>query len=104
MNESDWKIFKEIKEAALDKCCSNVLSEVHATISDGTKSNHDRFLELYDLVQANNKDIASIFDGHSRSKASLQTMLMRRHGLISDNLVAKFSPELQENTKPTNYE
>ncbi|MBL7003389.1 MAG: hypothetical protein ISR69_05125 [Gammaproteobacteria bacterium] len=104
MNESDWKLFKQVKEAALDKLSGNALTEVQTTVSDSSQSNYERFLKLYDLIKSTNKDIANIFDGHSRSRAGLQTMLMRSNGLISEEMVSKFSVEFQEGTKPISYE
>ncbi len=104
MNETDWKIFNEVKKEALEKFCSESLSAIKEVISDDTNSNHNRFLEIYELIENANNDIAAIFDGHSRSRAALQIMLMRKHCLVSDEQLAKFSVEFQENTRPINYE
>ena len=54
MEESDWKIFKKVKEAALDKYCGNALTEFQQLISDNSKSNHQRFLDLFDHVDNTN--------------------------------------------------
>ncbi len=63
MKESDWKIFKKIKE------------------------NRD-------------KQMALIFDGHSRSKAHLQLLAMRGEGLVDEELLSQLSEEFIEQTDP----
>ena len=104
MQESDWKIFKKVKEAALDKCCEKSLAEFQQLISDNSKSNHQRFLDLFDRVDNANSEIARMFDGHSRSRAAMQALAMRKHGLIPHESMTNFSQEFQEQTNPEKYE
>ncbi|WP_432470215.1 hypothetical protein [Amphritea sp. HPY] len=100
MKESDWKKFKKIKEAALDKCCQEALIEYQKSISDDSASHHQRFLNVYELVHDTNKELAQIFDDQSRSKAVIQMLLMRRRGLVPDESIAIFSEEFQQSSDP----
>jgi hypothetical protein len=55
MKESDWKIFKKIKEQAIEQFCSNALEEFDGVINDNKEHVHNRYLLLYKLVQNRDK-------------------------------------------------
>ena len=101
IKEADWKIFKKIKEAAIDRYCQNCLSEYAEIISDNSKCNHNKYLYLYRAVENNDKKMAIIFgDNTSRSKAFLQLITIRGEGLADQELVSRLSKEYQEHTNP----
>ena len=100
MKESDWKIFKKIKEIAIDKFCSGVLDESQEVISDQSEHAHNKYLSLYDLLQNRNKKMAFLFDGHSRSKATIQLIAIRSNRLADEALICQLSEELREHTDP----
>lgn len=104
MKESDWKVFTEIKDKALEKYCTLALKESEKIISDNTVDVHDRYLDLYKLLRKQDKKMASIFDGHSRSKAWLQLISMRSEGLVDKELLSKLSDEMVEQTAPRKYD
>jgi cytidylate kinase len=49
ITESDWKIFKQQREIALERFCERVLDEIARISSDRTKSQHERYLAIYRL-------------------------------------------------------
>ena len=100
MNESDWKIFKQIKEKAIEKYCSNAFADFSEIINNEKEHVHDRYLEFYKLVQKRDKELGNIFDGHSRSKATMQLLLIRRARLADDELLQKLSDEFFQVTDP----
>lgn len=100
MKESDWKIFKEIKEKAIEKYCAIALQEFSEVIHDEDEHIHNRYLLLFELVQNRNKEMSLIFDGQSRSKAHIQLMIMRREGLADDKLLGKLSNKFRQETDP----
>lgn len=55
-----------------------VLGESQDVILDQKNNVHNRYLLLYKLLQNRDKQMAILFDGHSRSKAQIQLMLIRR--------------------------
>ena len=55
IKESDWKIFRQVHETALDRFCQKVLSEVTHLFADTGKSNHERFGSLYGLIKNRDK-------------------------------------------------
>lgn len=100
MKESDWKIFKQIKEKALEKYCENALADFSAIISNDKDHACDRYTELYKLVRERDKELGKIFDDHSRSKATLQLLLIRKVGLADDELLQQLSDEFFQATNP----
>ena len=93
MTESDWKIFTKIKDKALEKYCSNCLAEYQDIIDDKTKETHDRYLSHYKTVKKRDKEMGSLFDGHSRSNAWLQLLAIRRNGLADEELISQLTDE-----------
>ena len=98
--ESDWKIFKVIKQQALEEYCRHTLAEAQRIISDSSASSHDGYLELYRHIQKCDKQLGNAFDPHSRSRAPMQLMLLRKLGLVPNEALSKLSAEMQESTKP----
>lgn len=100
MKESDWKIFKKIKEKAIELFCSNALTEFEEVINDKSGGSHEAYTLLYKLVQNRDKHMALLFDGHSRSRAQLQLLAMRGEGLADKDLLSQLSEEFLEQTNP----
>ncbi|MBA6293794.1 hypothetical protein H4J58_06385 [Colwellia sp. MB3u-70] len=103
MKESDWKVFKEIKDKAIEKYCTFALKESQEVISDKKSNVHNRYLLLYKLLQNSDKKMALLFDGHSRSKALIQLIAIRSEGLADETLLSKLSDEVREKTDPENH-
>jgi hypothetical protein len=101
IKESDWKIFRKIKEDAILKYCERCLSEYSEIISDSSKDAHERYLYLYRVVENRDKKLDVIFgDNTSRSKAPIQLLAIRGEGLANPELVSQLSSELEERTDP----
>ena len=101
ISESDWKKFKKIKEGALDRFCGAVLNEVTEGLNNKENpTNHSKYLSLYRLIENYDKQIDLLFNSHSRSKAVIQLMLLRREGIVQDEDVENLSAELKERSNP----
>lgn len=100
MKESDWKIFKQIKEKAIEQFCSKALEEFSEAIKDKSQHVHNRYLLLYKLVQNRDKQMQLLFNDHSRSKARLQLIAIRGEGLAEESLLNKLSEDLLKSTDP----
>ena len=94
MKESDWKIFKEIKEKAIKLFCLRALKEFEDIIKDKEERPHEAYTLLYRIVINRDKQMALIFDGHSRSKATLQLLAIRGEDLADQELLEKLSSEI----------
>ena len=103
MKESDWKTFKKIKDLALEKFCEISFSEFQKCMGDDSTHIHERYCKNYKLVQARDKRMGILFDGLSRSKASMQLLQIRGEGIADEALIAKLSDEFREQTDPKRY-
>lgn len=104
MMESDWKIFKRIKEKAIEQFCTLALSEFGQVINDDRQSAHNRYLLLFKLVQAKDEQMQLLFDDHSRSSAPMQLIAIRRQGLADKELLSRLSVGLLDSTDPKLHE
>lgn len=103
MTESDWKIFKKIKDKAIEIFCEQSLAEFRQAMDDEKNHIHNRYLLNYQLVRNRDKQMALLFDGHSRSKASLQLLAIRSEGLADEELISKLSDGFRRVTDPKSY-
>jgi DNA-binding transcriptional ArsR family regulator len=96
ISEADWKIFKPLRELALERFCSSVLDEVARIGAEDAKSKHDRYLAIYRLMKERDREIDPIFDYLRRSTAVRQLSAFRMHGLVTAEELERFSPELRK--------
>jgi hypothetical protein len=94
ITESDWRIFKGLRELALERFCERILGEIARIGLDTTKTNHERYLAIYRLVRERDKEIVPIFDYLQRSTAVRQICALRSHDLLTAQELRQFSPEL----------
>lgn len=103
MKESDWKIFKDIKDKALNSYCLGVLEDSKKIISNERNTAHERYIMLYKLIDRKDETIAQFFNGHSRSKAWSQLFAIRKEGIADKNLLSKLSEDFLESTDPNRF-
>jgi hypothetical protein len=96
IRESDWKVFKQILPVALDRYCDRVLREVTALTSDATKTPHERFCEICELVRERDRTLQNGLTYLRRSTALFQLGIFYSNGLLTEEEVARFSPEARE--------
>lgn len=89
--ESDWKQFTKLKKIALERFCESVLDESRVLCDREDLTAHERYLELYEIIQKRDRELARAFDGHSRSRADQQLRDMYSMGLVTDNELSQFS-------------
>lgn len=95
IKESDWKRFKLLRQIALERFCERVLLDVGRIGTDAGKSQHERYLDVYRLIQDRDEDLGRAFNGLSRSKAVIQIVQIRSLGLLTEEELAGFSEELR---------
>jgi hypothetical protein len=91
--EPDWKAFKEIHSAALERFCEKILAEAKSEIENSVKSSHDKYLGLYKLFDQRDKDLARAFNDFRRSTALLQIAIIDSMGLLTEDELRRFSPD-----------
>ena len=93
--ESDWRIFRKLRDVALERFCERVLAELREMTTAAPSSHHQRYLEVFKLIDKRDDELARAFNNPRRSAALLQLGLIRAYGLVTDAEMAEFSPETQ---------
>jgi 2-phospho-L-lactate guanylyltransferase (CobY/MobA/RfbA family) len=89
--ESDWKVFREVRAAALARFCDRVLTDIHRISADLNKSAHDRYVEIYRLIEERDRQLARAFDAPRRSQAISQLALISSLGLLTPEELSRFT-------------
>lgn len=95
MKESDWKVLRRHQPQLLERLCERILQQVAQAATESNKTQHERYLNVYAVIQEQNGVIADLFDDLRRSNAYLRILLMRREGLITDDEWSEFSEEVR---------
>jgi len=95
-SEVDWKIFRELREVALERFCHRVLDELEALRLDSSRSNHERYLAVYRLLQDRDQELAHAFNDPRRSRMIVQLAAIHAYGLLEPGEVARFSPHTRD--------
>jgi hypothetical protein len=96
MTESEWKLFRKVREVALERFCENVLTEVSKLSSKSGKSAHERYLAIYKRIRRRDRELAEAFDSPSRSRALFQLAMLLRLKLLDQDEIGAFRPETKE--------
>ena len=93
ISERDWKVFRELRQVALERLCEKILTEAKAEIERPGKSSHAKYLTLYKLIEDRDEDIARGFNDFRRSTAFMQIGIIHSMGLFTDEELGRFSSE-----------
>ena len=104
MNDSDWAVFTQIKELAIEKFCDQAVREYMAIINDDAMPATDRHHAILKLVNIKDDNMQLLFEGHSRGNASYQLMAIRAEGLVDESLLTQLSPAFLAATDPSLYQ
>lgn len=91
--ERDWRVFRRLREAALERFCERVLGELRERTRQAPPSFHKRYLEVFELIEERNEELARAFDNPRRSTAILQLASMRALGLLTEEEFGGFGAE-----------
>ena len=91
--ERDWKVFRELRQVALERFCDKILTEAKAEIERPGKSSHEKYLSLYKLIEDRDDDVARGFNDFRRSTALMQIGIIHSMGLFTVEELRRFSSE-----------
>jgi hypothetical protein len=94
--EADWKKLRALKTTCLNKKCERVLEEARKVINKKDNREHEAYLDLWKLLQNEDRTIALLFDDFKRSTAIFKIVGWLRYGLISNADLAIFTDETRE--------
>ena len=95
-SESDWKVFRKLREPALERYCERVLDELDRISSDMSRSHHERYLEVFQLLRDRDEMLARAFNDLRPSQMLQQLAAMHALDLLEAEELARFAPETQE--------
>jgi hypothetical protein len=93
IKESDWKLLRQLHSVALERFCQRILEELERINSDSAKSFHQRYLDIFDVIERRDKEIAQAFNDIRRSTALTQLTAIQSHGLLTKEEFLRFTPE-----------
>ena len=94
ISEADWKRWRKLSQAALERYCENALAKV-VVVAEGDGSAHERYLNLWKLLRKMDRKLAEVFDNPRRSVAYAQIAQGVAAGIIKRSELAEFSEETQ---------
>jgi hypothetical protein len=89
--ESDWKVFRELRQQALERFCRRVLEEVQIILKNGSGKYHERYLKVYRLLRARDDELADAFNDPRRSRMINQLAAIHALGLLEASDVERFT-------------
>jgi hypothetical protein len=84
IKESDWKVLRRVYPLAHGRFCEQVLAEVESLLHDRERSSRERYLDLRDLIECRDRQMARLFDSPRRSTALPLLARLREEGLLTD--------------------
>lgn len=94
--ERDWKFFRKVREAALERYCERVLREIAELTATKPSSYSQRYLEVFKLIDERDDELGRTFDDLRRSTALFQLAAIRALDLLTDEELSTFTAEPQE--------
>jgi peptide subunit release factor 1 (eRF1) len=94
--EADWKLFRRLREAALEEFCRRVLDETERFRQTDGRSHHERYLALYRWLHDRDRELEQAFADPRRSQMVIQLATIARLGFVSEEDLAGFSQSTQD--------
>ena len=89
--ESDWKVFRELQQHALERFCQRALEEVQTILGDGSRSHHNRYLDVFRLLRTRDDELAHAFNDARRSRMIIQLAAIHAYALLEPNELERFT-------------
>lgn len=93
MKEIDWKLFRKLRELALERFSQNALDEIAVLSAANGKGYHQRYLDVFQLIGERDEEMATAFNDPRRSTAESQLAMMVAGGWLTEEECAQFSDE-----------
>jgi hypothetical protein len=92
--EPDWKVFKVVRETALDRHYAQAVEACRAMIEDDTTSHRERFHDMLAFLRDSDRRMRD-FEDFRRPTALVVLGMLRAAGLVTDEELLRFSAETQ---------
>ena len=96
IKESDWKLLSQLRTATLERFCQRILFEIEGINANNAISAHERYLEIYQVIERRDKEVAQIFNDHRRSGALSELAAIQSRSLLTPEKFLRFSQEARD--------
>lgn len=96
IKEPDWKLLSQLRTAALERFCQRILSEIENINANNAISAHQRYLEIYQVIERRDKEVAQTFNDHRRSTAFFELAAIQSLGLLTPEEYLRFCQETRD--------
>jgi hypothetical protein len=93
ISEAGWKVLRHVHPLALERYCEHVLAEIERVTHNSAQSAHQRYLDIFKIIEQRDREMASTFDDPKRSNALTMLARMRSEGLLMEDEFSSLSPE-----------
>jgi hypothetical protein len=100
--EADWKKIRSLVPTWRERYIARKNLAVRSKINDSSKTETERFWDVYEFTEKEGKVLRTCLDGHSRSKMLEFLWVMLGYKMITKEDLNDFSPELQKSVLPEN--
>jgi hypothetical protein len=83
--EADWKVLRRVHPLARDRYCEEVLAEIERVTRISAQSPHQRYLDIFKLIERRDREIARLFNDLKRSNALTMLARIRAAGLLTED-------------------
>jgi hypothetical protein len=99
ITEADWKLLRRIHPLALERYCERTLAEVERVTHNSAQSAHQRYLEIFKIIEQRDREMASIFNDPMRSNALTMLARIRAAGMFTEGEFSRLSPETRSDVE-----
>jgi hypothetical protein len=94
--ESDWKVLRQLAPIALDRFCLRVLDEIERISADTSKTAHERYSQIHQLIDDRDRTLSRAFDDMRRSTAFLRLANICAAKLLTEDEMTRFSTKTRD--------
>lgn len=93
--EKDWKLFRKLQIELTAKACEMVFAQVDELAKNRAGKEHQSYLDLYQLIQAEDSKIAEMFNNPTRNNVLFKIVALKDFGVLTAEQLQMFSAETQ---------
>lgn len=93
IKETDWKVLRRLHPLAVERFCEGVLAEVERVMHNSTEGAHQRYLDIFRIMERRDREMARLFNGLKRSQGLMMLARIRSAGLLTEDEFSSLGPE-----------
>ncbi len=86
-------MLRRVHPVALDRYCEDVLAEIERVTHDNAQSPHQRYLDIFKIIERRDREIERTFNDLKRSNAFTMLARMRAARVLTEDEFLSLRPE-----------